>query len=108
MSFFGSFNSVWRKNAPNAAQDDRLTDEMNIRLTKLIEDLEVFAGLEADGFARGDGDLGAGARVAADAGLAGLDSEDAEAAELDAVSFAEGGLHGFKDAVHGGLGLGAG
>jgi hypothetical protein len=80
---------------------------MNIRLTKLIEDLEVFAGLEADGFARGDGDLGAGARVAADAGLAGLDSEDAEAAELDAVAGSEGALHRLEDGVDGGFCLDA-
>jgi hypothetical protein len=74
----------------------------------LVEDLEVFAWLEADGLAGGDGDLGAGAGVAADAGFAGLYGEDAEAAELDAVAGAEGGLHGLKDGVDGGFGLGAG
>ncbi len=81
---------------------------MNLRLSSLVEDLEILAGLEAHGLAGGNGDLGAGAGVAAYAGLAGLDGEDAEAAELDAVALAEGGLHGFKDGVHGGLGLGAG
>jgi len=42
--------------------------------------VEVFAGFEADGFAGRDADLGAGARVAADAGLARLYGEDAKAA----------------------------
>jgi len=72
----------------------------------LVENLEVFAWLEADGFAGGDGDLGASARVAADAGFARLYGEDAEAAELDAVAVAEGFLHGFKDGIDGGLRLG--
>ena len=70
--------------------------------------MEFLAGLEADGLAGGDGDLGAGAGVAAYAGFAGLDGEDAEAAELDTVAGAEGVLHGFEDGVNGGLGLGAG
>ncbi len=70
--------------------------------------MEFFAGFEADCFAGGDGDLGAGAGVAANAGLAGLDGEDAEAAELDAVFGGEGVLHGLEDGVHGRLGLDAG
>ena len=74
----------------------------------LVEDLEVFAGLEADCLAGGDGDLGACAGIAADAGLAWLDSKDPKAAKLDTVALAESGLHGFKDAVHGRFGLGAG
>ena len=73
----------------------------------LGEDLEIFAGLEADSLAGGDGDFGASAGVAAYAGLAGFDGEDAEAAELDAVALAEGRLHGFEDGVYGGLSLGA-
>ena len=73
----------------------------------LVEELKIFAGLEADGFAGGDGDFGAGAGVAADAGFAGLDGEDAEAAEFDAVACAQGLLHGFEDGVHGGFCLGA-
>jgi hypothetical protein len=54
-----------------------------------FEALEFFAGLEADGFAGRDADLFAGARVAANAGLAGLDAEDAEAAQFDALAAAE-------------------
>lgn len=73
----------------------------------LAEDLEVFAGFEANGLAGRDGDLGAGARVAADAGLARLDGEDAEAPKLDAAALAKGVLHGFKDGIHGRFRLGA-
>jgi hypothetical protein len=73
----------------------------------LADGLEVFAGFEADGFAGGDADLGAGAWVAAYAGFAGLDVEDAEAAELDAVLLGEGGFHGVEDGVDGGFGFDA-
>ncbi len=72
----------------------------------LVEDVEVFAGLEAYGFSWGDADFSPGARVASNAGFAGLDGEDAEAAELDAVSFDEALLHGFEDGVYGGFRLG--
>ena len=69
--------------------------------------MEFFAGLEADGFAGGDVDLFAGAGVAADAGLAGLDAEDAEAAELDALAAPEGLLEGFENCFDSLLGFGA-
>ena len=68
--------------------------------------LEVLAGLEADGLAGCDGDLRAGAWIPSDAGLAGFDGEYAEAAEFDAVAGFQGLLHGFKDGVYCGLGLG--
>ena len=74
----------------------------------LVENLQVFAGLEANCFAGGDGDLGAGARIATDAGFAGLYGEDAEAAQFDTVAIAERLLHGFEDSVYGGLCLGSG
>src|ERR1700722_16968973 len=69
--------------------------------------MEFLAGLEADGFAGCDGNLGAGARVASYTGLARLDGEDTEAAEFDAVTFDQALLHGFEDGVHGCFGLGA-
>ena len=69
--------------------------------------MELFAWFEADGFAGGDGDFGSGAWVAADAGFAGLDGEDTEAAEFDTVAFSERLLHGFEDGVDGVFGLGA-
>jgi hypothetical protein len=59
--------------------------------------LEFLAGLEADGFAGRNADLLAGAGIAADAGLARLDVEDAEAAKLDALSAAESVLHGLEN-----------
>ncbi len=72
------------------------------RLSKeeeLVDDVELLAGLEADGFAGCDGDFGAGAWIAAYAGLAGLYGKDAETAEFDAVAFDEALLHGFEDGV---------
>ena len=68
--------------------------------------LQFLAGLEAHGFTWGDVDFFAGARVAADAGLAGLDAEDAEAAQFNALPAAEGILQGFEDGFDGLLRLG--
>jgi hypothetical protein len=70
--------------------------------------VELFAGLEADCLAGDDADFGSGAGIAADAGFAGLDGEDAEAAELDAVAGDHALLHAIEDGVDGGFGLGAG
>src|SRR5579863_6680489 len=58
--------------------------------------LQFFFGLEADGFAWRDVDLFAGARIAANAGLAGLDAEDAEAAQFDTLAAAERVLERFE------------
>jgi len=69
--------------------------------------LEFFAGFEAYGFAGRDADFFAGAGVAADAGLAGLDAEDAEAAEFDALAAAEGLFQGIENRFDGLLGFGA-
>jgi hypothetical protein len=74
----------------------------------ILEGLQLFAGLEADGFARWDADLLAGAGIAADAGLAGFDVEDAKAAQLDAFAAAESVLHGFEDGLDGLFGFGTG
>ena len=43
------------------------------------------AGFEAHSFAGGDADLGAGAGVAANAGFAGADAENAKPAQFDAL-----------------------
>ena len=67
--------------------------------------MEFFAGFEAHGFAGGDGDLGAGAGIAADAGLAGTYIEDPEAAKLDAIAGGERLLQALEDGVNGCLGL---
>jgi len=69
--------------------------------------LEFFAGLEADGFAGRDVDFFAGAGVAADTGFAGLDTENTEAAELDALAAAESLLERLEDGFHRLFGLGA-
>ena len=59
--------------------------------------MQLLAGLEAHGFAWRDVDFFTGARVAADAGLAGLDAEDAEAAQFNALPAAQGTLQGLED-----------
>jgi hypothetical protein len=76
-------------------------------LLRGFDALEFFAGFEADGFAGGDADFFAGAWVAADAGLAWLDAEDAEAAEFDALSAAESLFERIENRFDGLLGFGA-
>ncbi len=86
------------------------SDEIEARLFLLfffVDALKLFAGFEADGFARRDVDFFAGAWIAADAGFAGLDAKDAEAAELDSLAAAESLLEGFEDGFDGLLGFGA-
>jgi hypothetical protein len=56
----------------------------------------------------GDADLGAGAGIAADAGLAGADAEDAKAAQLDAFAIRQSLLEALEDRIHRSLRLGAG
>ena len=68
--------------------------------------MKFFAGLEADGFYRGDADFSAGARVAADTGLAGTDAEDSESTQLDAVAGSQSLLEPFKNGVDRSLGFG--
>jgi hypothetical protein len=79
------------------------------RLTRdpLFDNLEVLAGFEAHCLPGRDADLGSGARVAANACLAGLHREDAEAAQFDAVACSEALLHRFEDRIDGSLCLGA-
>jgi hypothetical protein len=69
--------------------------------------LEFLAGFEADSFAGRDADLFAGAGIAADAGFAGLDAEDAEAAEFDALAAAESLLERLENGFDRLLRLGA-
>jgi hypothetical protein len=61
--------------------------------------MKFFARLESHSLAWSNGDFGARSRVTADAGLAWLDCENAEAAEFDTVSSDEGLLHAFEDRV---------
>src|SRR5487761_2341554 len=63
----------------------------------LFERLQFLAGLKAHCLARRDRDLGAGTRVASDAGLARAHVEDSEAAQLNSLAAPQGALHAFKD-----------
>ena len=67
--------------------------------------MEILAGLEANGFAGRNGDLCAGARVAPDAGFPGLDGEDAESAQFNAIAFNQALFHGVEDGIDGGFGF---
>ena len=62
--------------------------------------MKFLAGLEANGFAGGDGDFGSGPWVAADAGFARLDGKDAKSTELNTIASNESLLHAIEDGVH--------
>ncbi len=72
----------------------------------LVEEVKFFAGLEANRLAGSDADLGAGPGIAADAGLAGLDGEDAESPKFNAFAGDKGLLHALEDGIDGRLCLG--
>jgi hypothetical protein len=67
--------------------------------------VKFLAGLEANGLAGGDADLGSGAGIAADTGLPGTDIEDAKAAQFDALALGERALEGFEYGIDSSLGL---
>ena len=67
--------------------------------------MEFLAGLETNRLTGRDADFGAGAGIAADAGFAGTDIEDTEAAQLDPLAIGQGALEGFEDRIDRGLGL---
>jgi hypothetical protein len=69
--------------------------------------MQLFAWLEADGFAGSDVDLSPGAGIAANAGFAGADTEDAKPAQLDALAGCQSLLEALEDRVHRRLSLGA-
>src|SRR3954454_18737121 len=73
-----------------------------------VNQVQLFAGLEAHGFSRSDGDFCAGARIATDPGLAWTHIEDAKAAQLDAFSGGERFFQALKDGVDGSFRLIAG
>src|SRR5580698_7361705 len=62
--------------------------------------MELFAWLEADGLAGGDGDFGAGSGIAADACFSWFHGKDAEAAQLDAIACDQCLLHALEDSVY--------
>jgi hypothetical protein len=69
--------------------------------------MQFLAGFEAHGFSRSDADFGAGAGVAAYAGFAGADAENAKSAQFDALAGGQGLLQALKNRIHRGLCLGA-
>ena len=66
----------------------------------LVQQMQLFAWLEADGLTGGNCDLGAGSWVAANAGFSRLDGKDAEATQFNAVSSDECLFHALEDSVH--------
>ena len=70
--------------------------------------MEFLARLESDGLAGGNADLGSGPRIAADAGLAGADAEDAKPAQFNALAGRQSLLQALEDRIHRRFGLGAG
>ena len=72
---------------------------------RLVQQVEFFARLETDRFAGRDADFGTRAGIAANARFAGFDSEDAETAQLDAITSAQSGLHGVEDDIYRGFSL---
>ena len=70
------------------------------RRASLVQHVEIFAWLEANGAARGNCDFSTGAGVASHAGFARLDGENTETTQLDAVVSGQRLLHGFEDGVN--------
>src|ERR1700739_1739940 len=56
---------------------------LDLRCATILQRVQLFARLEADGLAGCDADLRPGAGIAANAGLARADAEDAKAAQFD-------------------------
>jgi hypothetical protein len=70
--------------------------------------VQLLAWLKADRFARGDADLGAGSRIAANAGFARADAEDAKSAQFNALAGGKSLLQALEDRIHRGFCLDAG
>src|SRR5208282_830528 len=75
---------------------------------RLVNRLQLLAGLEADGLAGRNGNFGAGARIPSNAGLARTHVEHAETAQLNAIAVRERLLHALEDGFDGKLRLGLG
>lgn len=72
-----------------------------------IQGVQFLAGFKTDGFTGSDADFSPGSRVAPDAGLAGPDAEDAEAAQLDPVASGESVFEPLEHCIHRCLRLGS-
>src|ERR1700683_922577 len=75
---------------------------------EFLKSLKFLTRLESNCFTRWNINLLAGSRVTSNAGFAGLDVENAKAAEFDTFAAPEGVLHRFEDGFDGMLGLGSG
>ena len=62
--------------------------------------MELFAGLEANSFARGDADLSARTGIAANAGLAGPNAEYAEAAKFNPLARCQRLFQALEDCIY--------
>jgi len=69
--------------------------------------VQFLARLEPDSFSRSDADFGSSAGIAADAGFAGADAENAESTEFDALAGSQCLLQSFEDGIYGCFSLGA-
>ncbi len=67
--------------------------------------MQFLAGLEPNCFSGSDADFSSGTRIAADAGFAGADAENAKSAQFNALARGQGLLQAFEDRVDGGFGL---
>jgi hypothetical protein len=69
--------------------------------------VELFARLEANGFAGGYADFGSGPGISTDAGFTGADAENAESAQLDALSGGKSLFEALENRIHRGFRLGS-
>jgi hypothetical protein len=68
--------------------------------------MKFLAGLEAHSLAWGDAYFGSGAGIAANAGFAGADAENAKSAQFDALACGQSLLQALENRIHGRLRLG--
>jgi hypothetical protein len=62
--------------------------------------MKLFSGFEPYSFARSNGDFGARPRIASDSGFSRFNSENAEAAKLDAIAGDERLFHALEDRIN--------
>ena len=73
----------------------------------VVKRMQLLARLEADCLAGSDADFGTGAGIAADAGFAGADAENAKSAQFDALAGGQSLLQALEDRIHRGFCLDA-
>src|ERR1017187_227580 len=61
--------------------------------------MQFLAGFEAHGLSWGDADLGSGSRIAANAGFAGADAENAKSAQVDGLAGSQGLVQALEDRI---------